>query len=303
MTSGTHVRVGRRSVEITHTSKPYFPDDGITKGDVLDYYRRIGEVMVPHLEGRPLTMHRFPGGLASDGFFQQARPDHFPDWVGAATLPRREGGELVHTVVDSTAGLLVVANYGCLTPHVWLSRCDRPEHPDTMVFDLDPSGDDFAAVLDGARLLRELLEEVGLFPLVKTTGSRGLHVTVPLAREHDFDEVRAFASEVAEVAVGRAPDVLTTEQRKDRRGEKVYVDVQRNAYGQHAVAPYALRARPGAPVATPVDWDELSGRDVSPRRWTISNLFRRLGQRDDPWRGAWRHARSLDGPREALGGL
>ena len=303
MTTETTVRVGGRQVRLSNPGKLYFPDDELSKGDLLDYYLRIGEVMVPYLEDRPLTMHRFPDGIQDDGFYQQERPDHFPDWVGAASLPRREGGELTHVVVGSTAELLVVANHGCVTPHVWLSRRDRPERPDTMVFDLDPSGDDFDPVRDAARLLRDLLEEVGLHPLVKTTGSSGLHVTVPLRPEEDFDVVREVAARIAELAVRRDPDHLTTEQRKDRRDGKVFVDVLRNAYGQHAVAPYAVRARPGAPVATPVDWDELGRSGFGPRRWTISNLFRRLGQRSDPWREAWQHARSLDEPRERLGDL
>jgi bifunctional non-homologous end joining protein LigD len=158
-------------------------------------------------------------------------------------------------------------------------------------------------VLLAARRLRELLDELGLVPLVKTTGSEGLHVVTPLPRERDFDEVRDFCRRVADLLVARYSERLTTAQRKDRRNERLYLDVQRNAYGQHEVVPYAVRALPGAPVATPLDWSELDRSGVGPKNFTVANLFRRLGQRDDPWRGAWRKARSLDRPLDRLAAL
>jgi bifunctional non-homologous end joining protein LigD len=297
----TTLKLGRRTVEVSNPDKPFFPDDGLTKGDLVAYYRRVGETMLPYLRDRPATLHRFPDGIEGDDFYQQQRPDHLPDWVGGAELSRRSGGAVTHTVIDSVAALVVVANTGCITPHVWLSRVDQPERPDQLVFDLDPPADGgFEVVRFAARTLRELLDEIGLAPLVKTTGSKGLHVVVPLARRHDFEEVRDFAGRIAELLAARHSDRLTTEQRKDRRRGRLYLDVQRNAYGQHAVAPYAVRALPGAPVATPIEWSELSNADMGPRRYTVQNIFRRLGQRDDPWQGAWRHARSLEKPRRRL---
>lgn len=295
------LKLGRRTVEVSNPDKPFFPDDGLTKGDLVAYYRRVGETMLPYLRDRPATLHRFPDGIEGDDFYQQQRPDHLPDWVGGAELSRRSGGAVTHTVVDSVAALVVVANTGCITPHVWLSRVDQPERPDQLVFDLDPPPHGgFEVVRFAARTLRELLDEIGLAPLVKTTGSKGLHVVVPLVRRHDFEEVRDFAGRIAELLAARHSDRLTTRQRKDRRRGRLYLDVQRNAYGQHAVAPYAVRALPGAPVATPIEWSELSNADMSPRRYTVQNIFRRLGQRDDPWQGAWRRARSLEKPRRRL---
>lgn len=295
------VRAGSRSIEISHPDKTYFPDDGLTKGDLVDYYHRIADTMLPYLEDRPLTMHRFPDGIDGDGFIQQQRPDYFPDWVGRVTVERREGGSIDHAVVTSTADLLTVANSGCITPHLWLSRTDRLERPDQLIFDLDPPPDGgFDEVRFAAQALRDLMDELGLVPLVKTTGSKGLHVVVPLTRRHGFDEVRDFCRDVAELLVQRHPDRLTTEQRTAKRKRRLYVDVQRNAYGQHAVAPYAVRALPGAPVATPLEWDEVGRSSLGPRRYTVGNLFRRLGQRSDPWKGAWRNARSLGRPRQRL---
>jgi bifunctional non-homologous end joining protein LigD len=302
--AGTTLMMGRRSVEISNPDKAYFPGDDLTKGDLVDYYRRVAEVMLPYVKDRPLTLHRFPDGIDGEGFYQQQRPDWFPDWVAGVELERRGGGSVVHTVVDSAAALVVVANSGCITPHLWLSRSDRPEHPDQLIFDLDPPSEgDFDAVRFAARRLRGLLDELGLVPLVKATGSKGLHVVAPLRRRHGFDEVRDFCRRVAELLAARHPDRLTTAQRTNRRRGRLYLDVQRNAYGQHAVAPYAVRALPGAPVAAPLEWSELNRSGLGPRSTTMSNLFRRLGQRDDPWQGAWRKARSLDRPLDRLAGL
>jgi bifunctional non-homologous end joining protein LigD len=257
--------------------------------------------MLPYLRDRPVTLHRYPDGIDGDGFYQQQRPEHLPDWVSGAELPRRGGGSVVHPVIDGVAPLAAVVNTGAITLHLWLSRIDRPEHPDQMVFDLDPPSDDgFGEVVFGARTLHELLDELELPSMVKTTGSRGLHVVVPLQRRHDFDQVRDVANRVAELAARRHPDRLTTAQRKDRRGGRLYLDIQRNAYGQHAVAPYSVRALPGAPVAAPLQWSEIDDPELTPRRWAVGNIFRRLGQREDPWRGAWSRARSLTAPGERL---
>ncbi len=295
------VHQGRYTIEISHPNKVYFPDDGLTKGDLVDYYRRVGEVMVPYLKGRPATLHRWPDGIEGADFYQQQRPDHLPDWVGAAELRRRQGGSVTHTVMDSAAALVAVVNTGCITPHLWLSKVDLADRPDQLIFDLDPpSAGGFGEVRHAARMVRALLDELELPALLKTTGSRGLHVVVPLRRSHDFDEVRSFAQRAAGLLATREPHRLTVEQRKDKRAGRLFLDTGRNAYGQHAVAPYAVRALPGAPVATPLEWSELEDGDLDARRWTVGNLFRRLGQRDDPWRGRWRYARSLKGPRQRL---
>jgi bifunctional non-homologous end joining protein LigD len=284
------LEVGGRAVEVSSPDKVLFPEDGITKADLAGYYARVAETMLPHLEGRPISMLRYPDGIEGESFFQKDVPDYFPDWIRRAKV-EKEGGTLEMMIAEEPAALVYLAGQACVTPHVWLSRIDRPQRPDRLIFDFDPPGDDFGPVRDGARRMRDLLEELGLVAFVMTTGSRGLHVTVPLDRSADFDAVRTFARGCAELLVARRPDHLTVEHRKAKRGGRVYVDTGRNAYAQTGVAPYAVRALPGAPVATPLDWSEL-GR-AKPRSTTIANLFRRLGRKDDPWADNDRRARPL----------
>jgi bifunctional non-homologous end joining protein LigD len=197
------------------------------------------------------------------------------------------------TVVDDVAALAYVANQGMITPHVWLSTADRPDNPDRLVFDLDPGDASFAVVQDTALLLRERLDALGLVPFVKTTGSSGLHVEVPLDGGATTDEARAFADGLAARLADERPDVLTTAFRKAERGNRLYLDVARNGHAQTEVAAYGLRAKPGAPVAAPLEWDEVADATLTPQRWTVANIFRRLAQRTDPWAGLTDQARPL----------
>ncbi len=288
-----------REIALSHTDKVLFPESGITKGGLIDYYRRIAPVMLPHLAGRPLSLQRYPDGIAAQGFMQKNAADYFPAWIERAELAKQEG-EVQHVVANDAATLVYLANQAAITLHVGLARIDRSDRPDRLVIDLDPSDDDFSKVRRAARQARELLEAVGLVPYLQTTGSRGLHVWVPLEPSEVFDEVRAFAAHVAKLMVAANPDELTTEQRKAARGDRVFVDVGRNAYAQTAAAPYTVRARPAASVATPLDWDELADGALTPQRYTIGNLFRRLAQKSDPWRDIERDARPLAGARARL---
>ncbi|WP_405234963.1 non-homologous end-joining DNA ligase [Lentisalinibacter orientalis] len=294
---------GRLVVETSSEDKVLYPDAGITKGDVIEYYRNVAEYALPWAADRFLTLQRFPDGLGEDGFYQQARAEYFPDYVEGVTADRVGGGEVEHIVVRNAAGLVYLANQGTLTIHAWLSRRDRLHHPDRMVIDLDPPDDDFGPVRDAARITADFLRELGLTPYVMTTGSRGLHVVVPLDRSADFDAVRDFARRAADLLAERHPDTLTAEQRKDKRKGRLYLDVMRNAYGQTAVMPYSLRAKPGAPVATPLAWDELGAGDLTAQRYHIGNLFRRLGQIEDPWADMKRHAAGIAAADEALSRL
>ncbi|MFE6225566.1 non-homologous end-joining DNA ligase [Streptomyces sp. NPDC057854] len=297
--SGTaDFRASGRTVAIKRAGKELFPDDGITKADLADYYRRVGPRILPHLRGRPLMLERYPDGIGGGRFMQKDTPDHFPAWFHRVELPK-EGGTVTYPVCDDLASLLYLVDQACVTPHRWLSKADRPDHPDRLVFDLDPAGDDFALVRRTAGLLRGLLDELGLPAALMTTGSRGLHVVVPLDRRAGFDEVRAFARDVADVLAARHPDQLTTAARKQARKGRLYLDVQRNGYGQTAVTPYAVRARPGAPVATPLSWAELDDPDLTPRRWTVTTLGERL-EGDDPWKGELTRGRSLKAARGRL---
>jgi bifunctional non-homologous end joining protein LigD len=293
------LQIGGHEVKITRAGKVLFPDDGITKGDLVRYYRRISQWMLPYLEGRPLTLQCFPDGIDQAGFFQKAKPSHYPAWIKTVTVPK-VGGTFKHVICDDAATLVYLANQACFTPHVWLSRVDKIEIPDQMIIDLDPSTDDIAAVIDAARSLRSALDELELPAFLKATGSRGLHVVVPLRAEQDFDSVRAFARGVAERVVAREPDRYTLEPYKKNRRGRVFIDVNRNGYAQTAIAPYAVRTREGAPVSVPLHWSELRKKNFRPDGVTMKTVFERLDQIEDPWKGFWRHAKSLERARRNL---
>jgi bifunctional non-homologous end joining protein LigD len=286
-------------VEITHGDRVLFPDDGITKEELVDYYAEMADVMVPHLKGRPLTLWRYPRGIGQHGFVQQDFGGALPDWMGSAEVTK-QGGTVVHPVADSRDALVWLANQNCITPHTWLSRRDRLDEPDLIVFDMDPSTADFAPVRAAARACADVLTDLGLTSYVKTTGSRGLHVAVPINRGSDFDTVRQFARDVAELVVADDPGHRTVEQRKDKRGDRVYLDIMRNAYAQTAVAPYAVRARRGAPVSTPLEWEELNKRGMRPDRFALRDVPKRIAEQGDPWADMRKHARSLTRPTRRL---
>lgn len=277
------VEIDGRRIELDNLDKLFFADAEITKGDVIGYYRDIAALMLPHLANRALTVQRYPDGIDAHGFYQKHAPDYAPEWIDTAEVSRREGGAMRQIVCDSEATLVWLADQGALVMHAPLARLDRPERPDRMVFDLDPPDDYDDRVRRAALALRDMLDDRGLRSFVKTTGSRGFHVVVPLRRDHEFDAVRGEARRIADSLVERMPKETTTAQRKDKRGGKIFIDTLRNAYGQTRVAPYSLRAKPGAPIACPLDWDELGRRDVDPRKFTLSNIRRRLAQKDDPW--------------------
>ena len=296
------LKIEAHTIQLTNTDKVLFPDDGITKGDLIDYYHRIAETMLPYMKGRPLMMHRFLHGIKGEGFYQKEVGDYSPEWVKRVKM-KKHGGCEDYAVCDNPATLVFLAEQDCITPHVWLSRIDQPENPDLLVFDLDPSGNDFEPVRRAASSLRDLLSQLRLAVFVKTTGSRGLHVVVPLDRAADFDQVRTFAEDVARLLVSRDPEHLTIEQRKAKRRGCVYIDTLRNSYGQTVVAPYAVRAKAGAPVATPLDWEELKDPELNSQSYTLTNIFRRLVNKGDPWDKLWHEPCSLNEPRGRLNAL
>jgi bifunctional non-homologous end joining protein LigD len=285
------------AVEISNPDKALFPD-GLTKAELARYYERAAETMLPHVRGRPVHMQRFPDGIEGEEIQQKQAPDYFPDFVERARVKRKRGGSVEHVLIENAETLVYLADQACITPHVWLSRIDKLDNPDQLIFDLDPPGRDLAPLRDAARALRELLEEVGLAAYVKTTGSRGLHVVSPLDRSAGFEDARAFARELAALLAEGEPKRVTVEQRKEKRRGRLYLDTARNAYAQTAVAPYAVRGLPGAPVACPLDWREL-GR-VTPQQFTVRNIARRLVRKDDPWAEIHRDARSLREPERRL---
>jgi bifunctional non-homologous end joining protein LigD len=299
--SDATVQAGRRRVAISHADRVVFPGAGITKLDLARHYADVAPVMVPHVRDRPLALQVFPRGIQEQGHFLKDAPGHFPPWIRTFPVPKREGGTIDQVLANDPATLVYLAGQNAVTPHVWTSRVDRLERPDRVIFDLDPPGDDFTAVRAAARDAGDLLRDLGLRPFTMTTGSRGLHVVAPLRRTAGFDEVHAFAREAAEALVAADPEGLTVEFRRAKRGDRIFVDVNRNAYGQHAVAPYAVRARAGAPVATPLRWEEIEDDGLRPDGWTIATIGARLADGGDPWAGIGRHARDVRTARRALG--
>ncbi|MDQ0377886.1 non-homologous end-joining DNA ligase [Amycolatopsis thermophila] len=283
-------------IEVSRPGKVLYPDGPVTKGDVVSYYRRVADVMLPHLRGRPLTLRRFPDGIGKQGWFQKEASDFFPDWMRVEAVPTRDGGSVHHVICDDAATLVYLANQAVLEFHVWTSTVHDPGRPDLLVIDLDPPpGVGVAELRRVARRSRDVLGALGLSAFVQATGGRGFHVVAPLDCTSGHDEVLSFAREVADFLAAEDPARLTTQPRKDKRGDRIFLDVNRNGYAQTFVAPYSLRARPGAAVATPLDWAEL-GR-VSPDGFDVRRVPRRLARKADPWRELGAHAGSA---RKAL---
>jgi bifunctional non-homologous end joining protein LigD len=296
----TSPRLDGHIIKLSHTDKVLFPDDGITKGHLIDYYQRIAPTMLPHLKNRPLTLRRFPNGITRPGFYQREISEYFPKWINRVTVPDKQGGTTTSVICNNAATLVYLANQACITPHAWLSRRNKVNYPDRLIFDLDPTKDDFDPVRKIALILRDTLHELELVPFVQTTGSRGLHVVVALDQHDTFDAVRTFAKHVATHIVQNNPALATIEQRIQKRQNKVFIDVLRNSYAQSAVAPYAVRARPGAPVATPLEWSELTDPKVHSQRFTIQNILKRLEKQPDPWQKIDQTARSLRSAQKQL---
>jgi bifunctional non-homologous end joining protein LigD len=291
------VRVGGITVELSNTGKVLFPDDNVTKGDLVAHYQRVAGLMLPFLRDRPISMTRYPDGITTVGIVQKNVPRYFPDWVTRAWV-RKEGGSLQQVICDKPATLVYLANQACIEVHAFLSTLSRIGNPDQLIFDLDPPGADrFGDVRTIALLLRQLLEdELGLATFVKTTGGKGLHVHVPLNASADFDTAREFAHGVAALLAARNPGLATVEQRREKRDGLVYLDIMRNAYAQLAVAPYSVRARPGATVATPLSWDELDDGKLRPGQFTIRTLPDRISEvraAGNPWAGMGRRRAGL----------
>jgi bifunctional non-homologous end joining protein LigD len=282
---------------ITHPEKVLFPPEGdepgITKGELAAYYEAIAPVMVPHMRARPVTMERYHRGIGAPGFFQKDVSKGFPDWLERVEVPKK-GGTVHHPLVCDTRSLLWLANQNCITPHVWVSRVPDLYHPDICVFDLDPSkGDEPDVLRDAALALRRLLDELGLPSWVKTSGSKGFHIVVPLDGKTPIGEVAGFAHAVGGILVGRDPEHLTQEFSKADRGGRILVDTGRNGYSATFAAAYAVRAKPGAPVSAPCTWAELESGAAGPRTFTLRTMAGRIAEAGDLWSDLRKRGRSL----------
>ena len=286
-------------IKITHPDKILFPDDGITKGELAAYYEAIAPVMLPHIRARPITMERYPAGLGKPAFWQKDVSKGFPEWLERVAVPKKDG-TVHHPLVTDTRSLLWLANQNSITPHVWASRAPDVHHPDICVFDLDPSVEDPPALRAALVWLRDLLEELGLPSWLKTTGSKGFHVVVPLDGAADTGEVSAFAHGVGTLLVHRHPRELTQEFHKVDRKGRILVDTGRNGWSATFAAAYAVRARPGAPVSAPCTWEELERGEAGPGTFTLRNMPARVDNVGDLWSDLRRRKRSLKRPMEKL---
>ena len=278
---------------ITHPEKILFPDCGITKGELADYYEAIAPVMLPHLRRRPITMERFHRGIGAPGFFQKDVSKGFPEWLERVEVPKH-GGTVHHPIANDKRSLLWLANQNSITIHVWPSRTPNLYNPDICIFDLDPSReDDLDSMRTAALALRDLLAELGLPSWIKTSGSKGFHIAVPLDGKSDFGTVARFAHRVGTILVQRDPDHLTQEFSKVDRGGRILVDTGRNGYSATYAATYTVRARPGAPVSAPCTWEEVERGDIGPRTFTLRNMVQRIASVGDLWSDLLKRKRSL----------
>jgi bifunctional non-homologous end joining protein LigD len=277
---------------ITHPDKVLFPDDGITKGELAAYYRAIAPLMLPHLRGRPVTMERFHRGIGQPGFFQK-NVAKGPPWLERVRVPK-QGGVVHYPIVTDERGLLWLANQNCITPHVWTSRQPHLTRPDLCIFDLDPSADEPARLRAAVLRVRDFLEELGLRSWVKTSGSRGFHIAVPLDGKAEYGEVARFAHTVGARLVQDDPGNFTQEFYKADRGGRILIDTGRNEYSATFAAVYAVRPKPGAPISAPCTWEEIR-RGVTPARFTLRAMPRRIAEVGDLWAELCTEGQSLRG--------
>lgn len=295
------IKSGRYSIEITHPDKVLFGKSGLTKQDLIDYYVNIAPIMMPYVDNRLISMQRFPEGIGHEGFFQKDAADYFPSWITRIPVKRQTGGSVDYAVIDKPATLIYLANQNCITPHLWLSKSDNLEKPDRMIFDLDPAKSlPFAAVQEVAQKIKMILDELELPSFCMLTGSRGAHIVVPLKRVQTFDETRAFAHDVATYLAQQHPKLITVEMHKTKRGKRIFIDWLRNGFGATAVAPYAVRALEGAPVAMPVTWEELLKKDTFSQKYTIKNAMKRVIKVGDVWHDMQKYAVTLKDAKKKL---
>lgn len=295
------VSISGREIKLSNPDKVLYPDDRVTKSVMVEYYRAVADAMVPQVRDRPLTLKRYPDGLSGEGWFQKRASDYFPEWLRVEDIPQRGdgSGSLEYAVCDDAASLIYLANQASLEFHIWTSTVDNLNHPDRLVIDLDPPTEiDLKTLRETARRTRDLFTDIGLMPYLQATGGRGYHIVAPLDSSAEFDTVRELAGKAAEHLASRDPDRLTTAFRKEKRGERIFLDTNRNGYAQTFIAPYSLRARPGATAATPLDWSELG--KVAPGDYGVHNLPKRLARKADPWQDMHRDAGSAREARERL---
>ena len=284
-----------KTVNLSSADRVLFPEDGVTKGDLFEYYKQVGPTIVPHLRDRPFTMKRYPHGITGEVFFQKQAPRGMPDWIPTRqfrTWPREGGSRLVDfPLLNSTEAVLWMVQMNCVDMNAWYSRVDKPDRPDFVLFDLDPPDGGFELAIEVAHLIHELLEELGLPGYVKTSGADGIHVVAPITRRSTFGQTYDFAEKAAGLLEQRHPGKVTTEWLKKKR-EGVLVDHRQNGHGKTIASVYSVRPKPGAPVSTPLRWEELTPT-VRPRDFGMKEALRRIEEHGDLYAPALEDPRSL----------
>lgn len=279
------IRINNKDISLSKTDKIFYPDSDITKAVIIEYYRKIWKNIAPYATDRPLVMQRFPDGINEQGFFQKKISDYFPDWMDTIKIIEKKSNEKAEYVnCNNEETIVYLANQGCLVLHGWLSKKSNLYKPDKMVFDLDPSNSDFETVRKGALLLKHLFDQLNIYTYPMITGSKGIHVIIPLKEKDDFEDIRDLAKQIAEKITAMDNNHFTTEISISKRGNKVFIDYLRNSYGQTSILPYSLRAIENAPVAVPLDWNEIKDKELDPQKYNISNIFYRISQKQDPWK-------------------
>lgn len=282
-------------IALTNEEKIFFPKSRISKGQLLAYYQTIAPHCIPLIANHPIAMNRFPDGIDQEGFYQKNADEYYPSWIKTAAIKQLNQDVLTNYVLcNDAATLIYIINQGTITLHTWLSTAQKKNYPDRMVFDLDPPDEQhWPLVKKTARALKKLLESYHVHPFVMTTGSKGLHVVVPLKQTNTFATVHEFAHHIAQEVIRKNSEQLTLDIRKEHRKNKLLIDIERNRWAQLTVAPYSVRAKEGAPIAAPLDWSALKNNRLHPQYYTINNIHTYLKRSGNPWRDFYSCARAI----------
>jgi bifunctional non-homologous end joining protein LigD len=286
-------------LKISNPEKILFPGGNITKKEFVEYYDWIWPIMQDYIKDRPVSLERYPDGIDHESFYQKETPAYYPSYVKRAIV-EDDHKTMRYAMINNRQSIDYIANMASIPIHTWQSRLKTLEYPDQVIWDLDPSDDDFKKVRIGAKLLKYFLEELGLQPWLKFTGSKGVHITVPLEAEYDYAAIKAFSGSVATFMASKLPELFTIELRKSKRHGRIFVDYLRNQFGHTAAAPYSVRALQGAPVAAPITWDELDDKRMNPQSFNIRNIRQRLEEKGDLWKGIYKQAQSLKAPMKNM---
>lgn len=291
------LRIGGRDVEVTHLEKVFFPDKGITKGDLIEYYIRMSPYILPYLKDRPFTMVPYPHGVTGKSFYQKQRPEGAPAWLSGVAVPSEKKGHIDYCLVNDIPSLVYMANRGCIEMHAWFSRVPDLDTPDIAVFDLDPSGQTgFGDAVAAARMIKVILDAYGLAAVPKTSGMTGLHIVIPI-RPAPFKEVQAFLTSICKVVEKAKSDKFTTERAIAKRGDRVYLDAVQNARGKTLPSPYSVRPNEWAAVSAPLTWEEVMDDSLTPERFTMMNIEERVKKVGDLFEPVYRLRQALpEGP-------